>query len=1113
MVYMDFSSCSDFNLFFFLRSESLKQVIESRRPETRTVVECKIIEVQKKLEEALRLKAYADAAPLQDELERLLQKRNELPTIDELNYAVQKAEAAVSEAAENRDFSSAAALQAKVEDARARLAEAITTEDPSDSDSEMGAEKAKGKDVDSKDGYKSRAELERAISGLKGEIKKAIDGKQFKKASYLQSTLDEKEKLRLLFPSVDELRTELNNAKDGLDRAVKSNDFAAAGELQEKVTALEEKLLQEKENVDTSVESDHSCASVVMLDGNAKMFESRSQIETHVLLLNTELAEFIANKDFKKAEACQSVLDNLQELRQRFPSIAELQKSVKQKKKEIETAISEKRFADADRLNQSIVELEAKIEEDIAREPNQSPKAVAPTVAPRNTAKIPLASTNKFCSSGSVRSEPIAHNSPTKTQTHAATVVGGRFDRSSVAKPPSAINPYAPDDVSDVTSVHSHSSKRPVIKTQSTNKESDKKLRPLHEDSMERPVSKLRPKRPLISYMDDSILSVAQFLSAKRGDASLVVDESGGLVGIVTDVDLTRRLIGKNIDPSSTEIARIMTRDPTCVSMCDSATDAMTTMLENHFRHLPVVDANGAVVGLLDIARCLNDALSKIEKSNSKGRAAAEEALKQVAGGAHGAQAAALQALLAPLMAAFGNQSSPTLRSLLDGKQSTIVSQSTSVLEAGMLMAERRHSCLVLDDNDDLVGIVSFKDIMTRVVAKELPPETTLVSAVLTPNPEAVSPEITVLEALQFMHDNHFKSLPVCEQDGTVIGLVDVLDCMLACGVGAEGWRSVFNSALDLDDLSESGSAHSGHRSAAGSAGPSVRSAKGRPSATETSSRCVQKLRPAKPLISYTDDSILSVAKMMASKRGDCALIVDSKGGLAGILTDTDIGRRVVARHVDPSSAEVSEVMTPNPSFTSMDDNAMDAMSIMVENHFRHLPVVDKNGAVVGLLDIARLLNDVISKLERSNSKSGAAAEEALKQVVSQQGVQGSQVAALQALLGPLMEAFGNQSSPTLRSLLEGKPSTVVRPTASVLEAAMLMSESRKAALIANDNGELVGIFGFKDLMTRVIAKELPPEQTEIAGVMTPSPETVSPDITVLEALQTMVSLVHMLWQ
>ena len=50
-----------------------------------------------------------------------------------------------------------------------------------------------------------------------------------------------------------------------------------------------------------------------------------------------------------------------------------------------------------------------------------------------------------------------------------------------------------------------------------------------------RPVSKLRPKKPLISSVGDSILSVTQMLSSKRGDASLVVNEDGGLAGIFTD--------------------------------------------------------------------------------------------------------------------------------------------------------------------------------------------------------------------------------------------------------------------------------------------------------------------------------------------------------------------------------------------------------------------------------------------------------------------------------------------------------------------------------------------------------------------------------------------------
>ena len=59
---------------------------------------------------------------------------------------------------------------------------------------------------------------------------------------------------------------------------------------------------------------------------------------------------------------------------------------------------------------------------------------------------------------------------------------------------------------------------------------------------------------------------------------------------------------------------------------------------------------------------------------------------------------------------------------------------------------------------------------MNRVVAKELPLEATPVSHVMTANPESVSPDMTVLEALQTMHDHKFLTLPVCEEeDGAVV--------------------------------------------------------------------------------------------------------------------------------------------------------------------------------------------------------------------------------------------------------------------------------------------------------------------------------------------------------
>ena len=66
-------------------------------------------------------------------------------------------------------------------------------------------------------------------------------------------------------------------------------------------------------------------------------------------------------------------------------------------------------------------------------------------------------------------------------------------------------------------------------------------LNPLTEALDESPVSKLLPEKPVISSVGDTVLSVAQMLTNKRSDASLIVDESGALAGIITDTDISRR--------------------------------------------------------------------------------------------------------------------------------------------------------------------------------------------------------------------------------------------------------------------------------------------------------------------------------------------------------------------------------------------------------------------------------------------------------------------------------------------------------------------------------------------------------------------------------------------
>lgn len=650
------------------------------------------------------------------------------------------------------------------------------------------------------------------------------------------------------------------------------------------------------------------------------------------------------------------------------------------------------------------------------------------------------------------------------------------------------------DDASDASSVNNISVAAP--KPTGKGLLEIQQLGSLHETACVRPVSVLRPSKPIVTSTMDSILAVSKMLTTKRGSASLITSPDGNLAGILTSTDVTRRVVAKSVD-TDTNVTEVMTPNPKCVNKNDSAMDALTMMVENHFRHLPVVDDSGSVVGLLDIAKCLNSVISKLEHLQCTTNTSTEQAVKRVISehGPKGSQAEALQMLLGSLMSqAFGSQTTPTLRSLLADMPKTVVRPETCVRDASLFMAEHRKAALVVNGSDQLVGIFGFKDMLTRVVAKELPIEATAICEVMTPNPVAVSPDITILDALQTMHDHRFLTLPVCENDGRVVGLVDVMDVIYGCG-GAQGWRAIFSSMMDMtDDVSETGSVQSKNRDRVGN----------RISAGMKLDRSVTSLRPAAPYLCGTDDTILSVTQLLKSKRGSATLVVNADGGLVGILTDTDITRRVVAKYVDPAHTDVSTVMTPNPTFVAVSDSATDALTTMVENHFRHLPVVDKEGSVVGLLDIAKCLNDAISKLEMSQEKNSSATEDAVKQAILEQGATKSHARALQALLGNLMsQAFGSTKVPTLRSLLAGKPSTVVHPTMSIREAGLIMAENRKAALIVED-GELIGIFGFKDMMMRAVAAELSLESSPISEVMTPNPETVSPDITVLEALQTM---------
>lgn len=110
-------------------------------------------------------------------------------------------------------------------------------------------------------------------------------------------------------------------------------------------------------------------------------------------------------------------------------------------------------------------------------------------------------------------------------------------------------------------------------------------------------------RRPPITLGRDASIEEAAELMRRHGIHSLpVVDEDGTLEGILTDSDVLAAVAGVAApvrDVGSLVVARVMTSDPITISADSTLGEAAGALLEGGFRHLPVLDADDRLVGML----------------------------------------------------------------------------------------------------------------------------------------------------------------------------------------------------------------------------------------------------------------------------------------------------------------------------------------------------------------------------------------------------------------------------------------------------------------------------------------------------------------------------------
>lgn len=107
-----------------------------------------------------------------------------------------------------------------------------------------------------------------------------------------------------------------------------------------------------------------------------------------------------------------------------------------------------------------------------------------------------------------------------------------------------------------------------------------------------------------------------------------------------------------------------------------------------------------------------------------------------------------------------------------------------------------------------------------------------------------------------------------------------------------------------------------------------------------------------------------AIHKMLDFHVGAVA-VVDSEYRVAGIFTERDVLRKMSLTRLDPQTTSIRDLMTTPVEMATRETGPGEALSIMLERHFRHLPVADDNGKLLGILSIRNLLEWRVDELSR----------------------------------------------------------------------------------------------------------------------------------------------------
>lgn len=108
-------------------------------------------------------------------------------------------------------------------------------------------------------------------------------------------------------------------------------------------------------------------------------------------------------------------------------------------------------------------------------------------------------------------------------------------------------------------------------------------------------------------------------------------------------------------------------------------------------------------------------------------------------------------------------------------------------------------------------------------------------------------------------------------------------------------------------------------------------------------------------------DTVLHALEIMAQYDVGALIVLDGQR-LAGMFSERDYARKVILQGKVSVYTKVGDIMTDKVISVTMNHTIEQCLAIMSEKHFRHLPVLDDDGLVVGIISIGDMVKEMISQ-------------------------------------------------------------------------------------------------------------------------------------------------------